>query len=172
MSTWHENPYLKDRFHPEYPDDIQVLIHDGGPRMSDHTPELVWVRVVRENPDHFVGILLNRPENIVSVKQGDEIIFIAIEHSPHPVLVTSKYLAERKDWSVEPCNKCGFAELFDAPSDLIRKIFPTVPEGSDPMAFTSFCAFCGGVQIVANNDFNDLDDLDQSDEKKWWQFWK
>lgn len=172
MSTWHENPYLKNRFHPEYPDDIQVLIHDGGPRLSDHTPELVWVRVVRENPDHFVGILLNRPENITSVKQGDEIRFIAVADSPHPLLVTSKYLSERQNWTVEPCNKCGFAELFDAPSDLIHKIFPTAQESGEPMAFTTFCIFCGGVQIVAQNDLDDLDINEPVVEKKWWQFWK
>lgn len=165
MSIWRENPYLKDRFHPEYPDDIQVLIHDGGPRLSDRTPELVWVRVVRQEADHFAGIVLNQPENLVNVKLGDEILFIAVENSPHPLLVTSKYLSERKDWTVMPCNKCGFAELFDAPSDLIGKIFTE----REPQAFTTFCAFCGGAQLVTNNY---LDEPEIDGDKKWWQLWK
>jgi hypothetical protein len=48
----------------------------------------------------------------------------------YPLLVTAKYLQQRADWIVRPCNKCGLSELFDAPSDLIRKIFRTFP----PMA--------------------------------------
>src|SRR5215471_14876033 len=32
--NWREHPLLKSRFHPEFPDDLQVIVHDGGPRLS------------------------------------------------------------------------------------------------------------------------------------------
>ena len=169
MPVWREDPYLKNRFHPTYPDDVQVLIHNGGPRMSDRTPELVWVRVLRQMPDHFEGVILNQPENLENLKQGDLIWFITSESSPHPLYVTQKYLDQRKQWTITPCDKCGFSELFDAPMELIDKVFPERPHNCTPEGFTTFCAYCGGVQIVFKSD---LDDMEVEPDRKWWQFWK
>ncbi len=45
MKEWRNHPTLESRFHPEHPDDLEVLVHDGGPRMTDCRPELVWVTV-------------------------------------------------------------------------------------------------------------------------------
>ena len=66
-------------------------------------------------------------------------------------MVTPKYLGERSEWAVSPCNKCGLRYLFDAPSDLIKVIFPNLPPGSDIKMFTSFCGLCGGggVHLVS-----------------------
>ncbi len=39
---WRSDPLLEGRFHPEYPDDLQVIVHDGGPRLTKNAPELMW----------------------------------------------------------------------------------------------------------------------------------
>jgi hypothetical protein len=61
-------------------------------------------------------------------------------------MVTDKYLSERGAWTILPCRKCGFSEMFDAPSDLIRAVFPKSPPGGQMSMFTAFCPLCGGVQ--------------------------
>jgi hypothetical protein len=33
-SRWRDDPLLKGRFHPDFPDDLQVVVHDGGPRLT------------------------------------------------------------------------------------------------------------------------------------------
>jgi hypothetical protein len=39
-------------------------------------------------------------------------------------------------------------ELLDAPTDLIRVIFPNMAPDDKIEIFTSFCGFCGGVQGI------------------------
>ncbi len=142
---WREHPHLKALFHPDYPDDLQVIAHEGGPRLSENPPELVWVTVIGINDNVFVGRLLNRPVGLEYLQFTGWLFFLMPEQgSQHPILVTKKYLNERPDWIIEPCQKCGLSELFDAPSDLIKVIFPHMPEGSVLESFTSFCPLCGG----------------------------
>ncbi len=72
--SWRGHPLLKGRFHPEYPDDLQVLIYDGGPRLSKHPPEVVWVRVVgsRDHTRNAVSPEMNPPTDW-DVKTGRNI---------------------------------------------------------------------------------------------------
>jgi hypothetical protein len=42
--AWREHPKFKRRFLPDHPDDLQVLVHDGGPRITQKRPELVRQR--------------------------------------------------------------------------------------------------------------------------------
>ena len=42
---WRDDPLLTGRFHPNHPDDLQVIVHEGGPRLSTSPPELIWVRL-------------------------------------------------------------------------------------------------------------------------------
>jgi len=56
------HPKLHSRFHPEYPDDVQVIVHEGGPRITDRRPEVVWVRVIGVERDVFTGEVLNEPQ--------------------------------------------------------------------------------------------------------------
>ena len=51
--------------------------------------------------------------------------------------------------NIHPCNECGLSELFDAPSDLIRKVFPNLPEDGVMDKFTALCPKCGGWQVVS-----------------------
>lgn len=174
---WRTHPKLEGRFHPEAPDDLPVIVHDGGPRTTQHRPELVWVRVCGGAGDVFEGHVLNQPHNLQTVRRLDAIRFTAPK-AEHLLMITEKYLAERADWKIRPCSQCGLDELFDAPSDLIRAVFPDMPDGSVPEAFTAFCGMCGGVQVVHMPDFDPgEDDADapgqaQPAAKKWWQFWK
>lgn len=146
--AWRNHPKLLGRFHPDYPDDLRVVVHDGGPRISSSLPEVIWVRVTGMADEFFRGSLLNQPHHLETVRQGDEIMFIVPEKGKYPLQVREKYLQERGDWIIHPCNKCGLSELFDAPSDLIRKSFPNAPEGMGMSFFTTFCGACGGNQII------------------------
>src|SRR5436190_6698032 len=114
--NWRTHSKLKGRFHPEHPDDLQVIVHDGGPRITDTRPEAVWVTVTDCAGDVFSGRVLNQPSQLRTVLQGQQIQFVMPEGSEHPVLVTEKYLRERPLWTIHACQKCGLAELFDAPS--------------------------------------------------------
>jgi hypothetical protein len=91
-------------------------------------------------------------------------------------MVTDKYLAERRAWDILPCRKCGFSELFDAPSDLIRVVFPDTPPGAQMSMFTAFCPLCGGVQGVKSRtatvpDRNKATPVAPAAKRPWWRFW-
>ena len=43
--SWRNLPQFAGRFHPEFTDDLEILIHDGGPRLTDCSAELVWGRI-------------------------------------------------------------------------------------------------------------------------------
>jgi hypothetical protein len=173
---WREHPKLVTRFHPDYPDDLQVIVHDGGPRLTDRHPELVWVRVTKCDGDVFTGRILNQPHQLTSVSEGSEIMFIVPDSGNHPLQVREKYIQERPEWIIHPCDKCGLSELFDAPSDLIRVVFPNTPTESVMSMFTTFCGACGGVQLVQHKSYNPDDMETVSSEpptdRRWWQFWK
>lgn len=167
---WRDHEILRDRFHPEYPDDLQVIVHDGGPRLTDRSPELIWVRVVGGHGDVFHGQLLNEPHNLQSVSQGSDISFVVPEGYEQPVMVTDKYLSERSDWIVHPCKECGIAELFDAPSDLMRVVFPHTPAKFVFNSFTAICGACGGFQFVQHKSDNPDEaavDQPKSTKKRW-----
>jgi len=148
---------LRGRFLPDHPDDLQVIVHDGGPRITRNRPEAVWVTVTGMDGEVFRGRLLNEPHNLQSVRHGSEIKFVMPTGSEHPIMVTDKYLRERGSWVIDPCQKCGLSELFDAPSDLIRVLFPNTAPDEEVSMFTAFCPLCGGVQLV--------------EKRPWWKFW-
>jgi hypothetical protein len=149
---WREHPKLRGRFHPEHPDDFQVIVHDGGPRFTQHKPELVWVTVTDCKNDVFVGRVLNKPEQLSLVSEGSVIKFLIPDGYEHGLMVTDNYLRERPDWIIQPCQQCGLSELFDAPSDLKRVVFRDAPPGSIMEMFTTFCGACGSVQVVKYKD--------------------
>ena len=171
---WQDHPKLRARFHPEYPNDLQVAVHDGGPRVSDRGAEVVWVRVVGGEGDVFVGHVLNAPHRLQSVSQGSLVKFIVPDGGEYPLMVTEKYLDERADWTIHPCQKCGLAELFDAPSDLLRIVFPDAPEDAEPVKFTAFCGVCGGVQVVEYKAAGgeEATRINPPPRKPWWRFWR
>jgi hypothetical protein len=147
--AWRNDVLLKEKFLPNYPDDLQVIVHDGGPRITEARPELIWARVSGKNEDgSFTAVALNKPHGLKGVTEGGEIQFMMKQGWAHPVQVRDKYLRERPDWHILACNKCGFDELFDPPSELMEKVFSHVPSDAEMDSFTAFCPLCGGVQLV------------------------
>ena len=191
LQIWHKDPVLAGRFHPDAPDDCQVVVHAGGPRLTTTAPELVWVRLVAKQGKTYRARLLNQPTQIAGLSAGDEILVLASPGTPYPVMATEAYLAERERWVIHPCDKCGLPELFDAPSDLMRATFPNAPADAEMEMFTAFCPLCGGVQgveIIDSDLGDDMDDEESDDEipvrvshqsqvpgadrAPWWKFWK
>jgi hypothetical protein len=118
----------------------------------DRRPEVVWVTVTEYSGDVFKGRVLNQPNQLRTVKQGDLILFIVPERSEFPLRVTARYLEERSQWTLHPCTRCGLTELFDAPSDLLRAVFRNTPPGASIETFTALCGACGGIQIAFRKD--------------------
>jgi hypothetical protein len=169
---WRRHPRLAGRFHPEGPDDVQILVHDGGPRLTDRRPELVWARVLAVDSDVFHAEVLNQPVRLTTVRKGDRVQFVVPASGDNPVMVRPKYLEERSKWIIGPCSQCGLSELLDAPSDLIAKVFPNLKAGEVVDGFTAICGVCGGVQTVASAFADSEDRGTPSVPRKWWQFWK
>jgi len=166
--TWRQHPKLRGHLLPDHPDDLQVIVHDGGPRITTRAPEAVWVSVIGAEDDVFRARVLNQPFHLESVSQGSEIRFIVPGASAQPVMVTEKYLQERDAWRIHPCIKCGFAELFDAPSDLLRATFPDLPADGTVEAFTARCPLCGGPQALEPRATAASSD---ARPRPWWRFW-
>lgn len=175
-NEWRDNPKLKGRFLPDHPDDLQVIVHDGGPRLSSNPAEAVWVAVTAIDGETFRGRVLNQPQNLRNLGKGSEIKFIIPDGAEFPVMVTDKYLRERAAWTIHPCQNCGFSELFDAPSDLIRIVFPNIAADAQMSMFTSFCPLCGGVQGVESRDASVGEEMangptSPAAKRPWWKFW-
>ena len=168
---WRQHPKLRGRFHEQYPDDIQVVVHDGGPRLSQVAPEVVWVRITDGDGDLFGGTVLNQPDELTSVSAGSSIRFKVPESGKFPLMVTEKYLVERLDWIVHPCDRCGLTELFDAPSDLIRVVFSAGPQKIEPEVFGAICGWCGGGQVVQRTGAEGLEWPTEQARNRWWRFW-
>jgi hypothetical protein len=158
---WNNHPSLQGRFHEEFPDDLQVIVHDGQPTVTNRGAELVWVQVTGCGEDvaifggtkHlsvFRGTVLNRPHQLQTVSEGSEIQFVVPTGGEHPVQVTAQYLQERPGWRLlAPCKKCGMSELFDAPSIIVEHMFPNLtPDQLSGFTFKIRCGWCGGGQVV------------------------
>jgi hypothetical protein len=172
--AWREHPKLKGRFLPDHADDLQVFVHDGGPRLSPNRPEAVWVTVTGMDGDVFRGHVLNQPHHLQTVRLGSEIKFVAAEGAEFPVMVTDKYLREREAWTIIPCRKCGLSELFDAPSDLIRVVFPNTPPDAQMTMFTALCPLCGGFLGLKARDSAVPEAAQKAPppaKRPWWRFW-
>ena len=161
---WRQHPKLLGRFHPEHPDDVQVVVHEGGPRTAKSRPELIWVRVSGQSEDAFVGTLLNAPTQLQTIEVGAEVLFIVPDGFEHPIRATAQYLAERVRWTIHPCDKCGMSELFDPPSILAAKVFPGVPNIE---MFSALCPICGGAQVVEKRGLEV--EVTAPAPKSWWR---
>lgn len=142
------HPKLKGRFPAKYPHELLVIVHEGGPRLTARRPEVVLVEVTGCDEEVFTGRVLQQPMQLHTLRLGQQIRFVVPAAPTYPVLVTEKYLQERRLWTIQPCRKCGFSELFDPPSELIPVLFPNSPPGASQTSFKSPCPICGGPQMV------------------------
>lgn len=156
-APWRTAPSMRGRWHKQFPDDTQVLCHDGDPARTRVAPEGCWVRVVDQRPAParwasradggpisldavvFVAELLNRPRHLTTVAAGDRLSFLADASRRYAVQVSEAYLAERDTWTITPCPSCGLVELFDPPSLAAATRFPDQPE---VVSFTNRCPLC------------------------------
>lgn len=148
---WNEHPKLRGRFHPEFPEDLQVIVHDASPAKSGGYAELVWVRVTGCDDEIFSGIVLNKPSHLRDVTEFSSISFIVPDGGQYPLQVTPKYLSERSMWRIlMPCKGCGLTELLYPPTELVAYSFPlvTAAELSKGFTFTTRCGWCGGGMVV------------------------
>lgn len=141
---WREHPRLKGRFRGQHPDDLQVIVHDGPPRNGQRRHEMVWVRVTGMEGSVLRGVVLDKPAQLLSVRQGGVVQFLPA--GAHPVMVSAAYLRERGDWRIHPCKGCGFSELFEPPSHIARAALAETPAGQPTMVFAAACPLCGGAQ--------------------------
>jgi hypothetical protein len=173
MTTpWRNDPDLQGKLHPQHPDDVQVIVHDGEPRRTQKSPEACWVRItgtdgVLRSPiaqrgatsaptpasvqwierTIYTGQFLNQPHALSSVREGASIRFVHAPGIPNPLMITPGYESERPRWAVTPCDRCGADQLLDPMSVMARTRFPDAPAGAVPVAFTAFCP-CGGTMML------------------------
>ena len=147
---WRAHPKLKGQLLAEDSDDLWVIAHDGGPCLTDRRPEAILVEVTGCDGEVFTGRVLYDPIQLRTVRFGQEIRFIVSKGGKQPVLVSEKYLAERALWTIEPCQKCGFDELFDAPSDLEAALSVHVAPTPSKRSFKTHCPLCGGLQVFGS----------------------
>lgn len=174
MTTpWRSDPDLAGKLHPQHPDDVQVIVHDGEPRRTQRSPEACWVRItgtggVLRSPlappgatapptaasarwlerTVYVGQLLNAPHQLTTLAQGAVVRFVHAPGLPHPLLITAAYEGERPRWAFTPCDRCGADQALDPPTIMARTRFPNAPAGAVPVAFAAFCP-CGGTMMLA-----------------------
>lgn len=166
MEPWRSDPNLKRHFHPQYPDDIQLLVHEGSFRFTSAKPERMWATVLEgiEITDlegkpirAYKAKLINQPFNLKTLQMGSEILFVPSTTFQLPIRVTQEYLNDRKTFDIKPCDRCGLSELFDPVQQLIALTFPDMkthveehPEHAQGIMFSSICPFCGGVMLVSH----------------------
>lgn len=109
MAIWHDDVDLKGRFHPQHPDDLQVVVHEGSFRFTDTKPEVMWAHVVArlewthqsgENGYAYRAVLLNQPHQLKTLKQNDEILFVAKQSYKLPIRVTHEYIMQRAFYDI------------------------------------------------------------------------
>lgn len=166
---WRRDPALAGRFHRSWPDDLQVLVHDGEPRRTGRRTEVCWVRVdaaadapprpsqtadgtpLPRATTRYAGTLLSVPKQLATWKAGARVDFLPDAGGRHPVAVTVAYLDERAAWIVRACDGCGLTEGLDPPSVMFRTRFPDADADADaaPVAFTAHCPVCGPPAALA-----------------------
>jgi hypothetical protein len=156
---WREDPDFVGRFHPEYPDDLQVVVHEGSWRFTKIQPELMWATLTsRLEWTHqdgkvgyvYKGVLINQPHQLTTLKLGDEILLRARKGYPYAVRMTHQTAMELDYAEITPCTKCGLPFMFDPPtafikstySGMIDQLINEAPAGGGFVS-THFCPVCG-----------------------------
>ncbi len=163
---WRNHSKLKDLFHPESPDNLQVLLHDGDPALTGRKPELLWVRVMDVEGSLFRAQVLDRPRQLMRVREGSLVRFMVPQGGRHPLQVRPGYWKERDQWVIEPCLGCGLTELLEAPNILAHHLCKVKEESLS--CFEVVCAVCGEIQRVSRL----IQSSEPEVERGWWLFGK
>lgn len=150
--------------------DFRVLLHQGGPRPAESVlrrtggrierlavepaveppvPELVAARIVGQEGRAFRVELAEPPQFLKAFAQGGQLLIFRMPTLEKPFLVSEAYVAERKQWTISPCSVCGFSELFEPPSELLRSAL-RIPSPELVEGFSWRCPLpgCSGTILV------------------------
>lgn len=142
---WQRDPALAGRFHPSYPNDLEVRFYFA----EQQTLEKMWVRTtgVDEEIGGYVAVLVNRPHtDATGLAPGASVAYRVAAGMPDPIWVTPAMRANLASWSSR-CERCGFDMLLLPAEDLIRRQFE-LPPGTVMEAFTTRCLACGEGMVV------------------------
>lgn len=154
--NWRNDTDIKSNFiYEDYPDDLPVIVYDENYKTSKTQLENIWVRTIGVYEDYYLGRIMNKPTQLVTLKENEIIIFKIKNGTQTPTMVTDNYLIERENWKITPCDKCGFTELFDSPSELFKIMFERNESDDEIVSFSTFCNLCGGVQIIESISFKE-----------------
>lgn len=141
---WRMDPELAAWCHINYPDDCQVLIHNGAsPTFGDTDREIVWATINDRQGDIFSATVINDPQHVQSIRQGHTIQFAKTGGNHPPALLTGELVRDLPRLDVKPCQKCRNRLVFDS----IAKLAPDEVEAY-PHKVETVCRFCGEPQIV------------------------
>lgn len=71
--AWRNHEAMQERFHPEFPDDVEVCFAVRGTARLETT----WVSVIAVDAEseRYLGVLLNQPNEVPELLLGDNVVF-------------------------------------------------------------------------------------------------
>jgi len=108
VRPWRSDPRLSGQFHSkEFPDDLQVLFEVTTQDGIRHV-ESMWVTVLGhdDRTDRYLGRLLNGPDFVRSVQDGDNVVFHLGKAGEYTGM---SGLPERPTWLVADDDRRGYA---------------------------------------------------------------
>jgi hypothetical protein len=103
---WRTDPALVGRFHPSFPDDLQVDFYFA----ASVGRERMWVQTDAVDGDigGYAAVLLNQPHAPRAViDKGARVSYRIAPGMPNPLWVSPAMQANMRDWSTK-CAACGF----------------------------------------------------------------
>ncbi|MEM7372486.1 MAG: hypothetical protein AAF587_27955 [Bacteroidota bacterium] len=159
MDSWKSDPRILGQSHPEHPDEIPLWTSDLN--QEPRPMRKLWVRLLGHQDDIWQGLVIH-PESSEKEALYQDVIHLQWSEARQAFFhVSALYLAERREWSITPCQCCGFEGLLQAPSELIEK---------GKLHSGVLCPFCGGTQTLEHYSY--LPDLVREEEAiplSWWQ---
>jgi hypothetical protein len=140
---WLRDPALADRFHRDYPNDLEVLFMFPGHRM-----ERMWVRTTGVDPEigGYGGELLNQPfTEDADLAQGAQVAYRLAPGVPEPIWVSPVMRANLGGWSSR-CTVCGFDMLTEPAQAIAARQFGEW--GGQAVTFTTRCPMCEHAMMV------------------------
>ena len=89
-APWRTDPRLARRFHPDFKDDIQVVVPNPD-SANGKRREVIWVRMLAADSatGRFLAYSLNEPDDLRGLHEGDNLVF-TWDAKGYPVALTSE----------------------------------------------------------------------------------
>ena len=143
--SWHRDPRLTGRFHPDYPNDVEALFLDR----TLGAIEKLWVSLIDLDltTGHYVGVLLGEPTKTKRVCQGTRVMLRMTAGAREPIFIGDIEGDNLRNFRAA-CSGCGSDVLFDPAVQAATKQFGGLPTATTMDAFTTHCALCDGEMLV------------------------